>query len=243
MKSNFKSVKMNEMRIIYVLIFMSFFLIGLMFYNEGFKHLLHEGMTSDTNKTIVLIGDSILKNNVYVGKGKSVEDLLTDQYNGNVINLAKDNSTVKDMYDQVKELPVELNDKSTTIFVSIGGNDILNKYVVVNDANLDDFKNLYEIYLNYKYVFKKLRDRCPNAKIIIMNLYYPQSVKYLKYREVIKKWNDLLFEYQNDPINKVNDILDLSLVMNDKKDFALCIEPSEQGSIKIVREILVLSNE
>jgi hypothetical protein len=41
----------------------------------------------------------------------------------------------------------------------------------------------------------------------------------------------------------VNDVLDLSLIMTDINDFSLCIEPSETGSIKIAREILILSKE
>jgi len=74
-------------------------------------------------------------------------------------------------------------------------------------------------------------------------LYYPQSIKYLRYRGIIKKWNDLLYEFQNDPINGLNDVLDLSLIMTDINDFSLCIEPSESGGVKIAREILILSNE
>ena len=74
-------------------------------------------------------------------------------------------------------------------------------------------------------------------------MYYPQSVKYLRYREIIKRWNDLLFEYQSDPINKINDILDLSLIMIDINDFSLSIEPSENGGAKIAKQILLLSQE
>jgi hypothetical protein len=189
------------------------------------------------------MGDSILKNNTYVGKGKSVEDLLMEQHEGIMLNLAKDNSTIKDLYQQINDLPNELNDKNTTIFVSIGGNDILNKYVYVTGSDVDDFKSLYMIYSTYKDVLRMLRDKFPQPKIMLMNLYYPRSVKYSRYRELIKKWNDLLFEYQNDPIHEINDILDLSLLITDINDFALCIEPSEKGSVKIAREILILSKE
>lgn len=203
-----------------------------------------EGFDNDSENTIVLMGDSILKNNVYVAKDKSVEDILKQQYKGKLINLAKDNSTVSDIYDQINKLNSDLNNRNTTIFVSIGGNDILNKYVyVTQDVDIDDFNKLYEIYLDYKDALKKLREKMPKAKLILMNLYYPKSLKYAKYRELIKKWNDLLFEYADDPINGVKDVLDLSLIMTDINDFSLCIEPSEKGSIKISREILILSKE
>jgi len=230
--------------------FISFFLllifvIALITYNEFYKHnILHEGMENNkTKNTIVLMGDSILKNNSYVGKGKSVEDILQEQYNGKVINLAKDNSTVKDLYAQINDLSTKYNNRDTTFFVSAGGNDILNNYVYATGVDIDDFKKLYAIYFNYKDALKLLRDKFPNSKIMLVNLYYPQSIKYLRYRGIIKKWNDLLYEFQNDPINGLNDVLDLSLIMTDINDFSLCIEPSESGGVKIAREILILSKE
>jgi len=216
------------------------FLIGVIFFL--YKSLIViEGLTNNNSvkRTIVLMGDSILKNNTYVGKGKSVEDLLMEQHEGKMLNLAEDDSTIKDFNEQIKKLPNDLNDKNTTIFVSIGGNDILNKYVYVTGADIDDFTSLYKIYANYKNSLRMLREKFPQPKIMLINLYYPLSVKYLRYRGLIKKWNDLLFEYQNDSIHEINDILDLSLLMTDINDFALCIEPSETGSIKIVREILI----
>jgi len=186
------------------------FLIGVIFFL--YKSLIViEGLTNNNSvkRTIVLMGDSILKNNTYVGKGKSVEDLLMEQHEGKMLNLAEDDSTIKDFNEQIKKLPNDLNDKNTTIFVSIGGNDILNKYVYVTGADIDDFTSLYKIYANYKNSLRMLREKFPQPKIMLMNLYYPRSVKYLRYRGLIKKWNDLLFEYQNDSIHEINDILDL----------------------------------
>jgi lysophospholipase L1-like esterase len=251
-----KNIDINEIKLIYFLILVSLLIIIFSLYNEIYKHnILHEGMNNNTDNpnndkvnyapknTIVLMGDSILKNNPYVGKGKSVEDILKQQYDGKIINLAKDNSTVKDLYKQINKLSQKYNNSKTTIFVSAGGNDILNNYVYVTNADIDNFKPLYNIYINYKDALKTLRDKFPKSKIMLVNLYYPQSIKYLRYRELIKKWNDLLFEYQNDPINGINDVLDLSLIMTDINDFSLCIEPSENGSVKISREILILSKE
>lgn len=225
---------------------LSFVLLGIItlllsiyrqfYYKEGFE--------SNQQRTIVLLGDSILKNNIYVAKDKSVEDILKQQCECNLINLAKDNSTVMDVKSQINQLSPDLNNKNTTIFISMGGNDILNNYVyVTKEVDIDDFKKLYEIYFDYKDSIRRLREKMPKAKLMIVNLYYPQSLKYARYKELIKKWNDLLFEFADDPINKVNDVLDLSLIMTDINDFSLCIEPSERGSIKIAREILILSKE
>jgi hypothetical protein len=114
-------------------------------------------------------------------------------------------------------------------------------YATKDQVDVDNFTVLYQIYSGYKNALRKIREKMPKAKIMIMNLYYPQSVKYLRYRELIKKWNDLLDEYTAEPMNKINDVLDLSINMTDINDFALCIEPSETGSVKIAREILILS--
>lgn len=232
------------MKIVFIYLFFILCLIGLFFILNKSFYINKEGFDNNETETIVLMGDSILKNNVYVGKDKSVEDVLKRQYKGKLINLAKDNATISDLYEQINLLNPNLNNKNTTIFVSIGGNDILNQYVyVTKDVDIDDFTKLYQIYLDYKDVLRKLREKMPKAKLMLMNLYYPRSLKYARYRELIKKWNDLLFEYADDPINKVNDVLDLSLIMTDINDFSLCIEPSEKGSIKISREILKLSKE
>jgi len=234
---NFSQEKMLLGFVLLCLIGLILVLYRYLYKKEGFDN-------SSTENTIVLLGDSILKNNVYVAKDKAVEDILKKQCECNLINLAKDNATISDVYKQIEELNPELNNTSTTIFVSMGGNDILNKYVyVTKDVDIDDFKILYEIYLDYKDAIRKLRQKMPKVKLMIVNLYYPKSLKYARYRELIKKWNDLLFEYSDDPINKVNDVLDLSLIMTDINDFSLCIEPSETGSIKIAREILILSKE
>lgn len=203
-----------------------------------------EGFESNSQKAIILLGDSILKNNIYVPKDKSVEDILKKQCECKLVNLAKDNATISDVNSQINELSPELNNINTTIFVSMGGNDILNKYVyVTKDVDIDDFKRLYEMYFDYKDSIRRLREKMPKVKLMIVNLYYPQSLKYARYKEVIKKWNDLLFEFADDPINKVNDVLDLSLIMTDINDFSLCIEPSERGGVKIARGILTLSLE
>lgn len=233
------------MKIVYLFFILCLIgLIGLFFILNKSFYINKEGFNNNEAQIIVLMGDSILKNNVYVGKDKSVEDVLKRQYKGKLINLAKDNATVSDLYEQINLLNPNLNNKNVTIFVSIGGNDILNQYVyVTKDVDIDDFTKLYQIYFDYKDVLRKLREKMPKVKLMLMNLYYPRSLKYARYRELIKKWNDLLFEYADDPINKVNDVLDLSLIMTDINDFSLCIEPSEKGSVKIAREILKLSKE
>lgn len=242
MRNNHIDLNLSQQKALFGFVVLCLIGLLLVLYNRFYGKEGFEGQSPQ--RTIVLLGDSILKNNIYVAKDKSVEDILKKQCECNLINLAKDNETVQDVNVQINELNPDLNNKNTTIFVSMGGNDILNKYVyVTSSVDIDDFKMLYQIYSAYKVTIKKLREKMPKAKLMLVNLYYPKSLKYAQYREIIKKWNDLLFEFAADPINQVNDVLDLSLIMTDINDFSLCIEPSEKGSIKIAREILVLSKE
>lgn len=228
----------------YVYMFIFFFGIITLFFSikRGVKYdkLLESfDARSDFKPSIVLIGDSILKNNMYVGKGKAVDDLLEDKFKGNVYNLAEDNSKIVDVYTQMQLIPKELNHQSTYIFVSVGGNDILERYVYEN-TNTDNTMPLYKMFIHYKTMLQHLRNKMPKAKIVLVNIYYPKSPKYQMYLDTIKKWNELLDEFSADPINKISDILMLSTIMTDKNDFSLCIEPSEEGSIKIVKGILTI---
>lgn len=192
---------------------------------------------SEFKPSIVLIGDSILKNNMYVGKGKAVDDLLEEKFTGNVYNLAEDNSKIVDVYTQMQLIPKELDHPSTYIFVSVGGNDILERYVYEN-TNTDNTMPLYKMFIHYKTLIQHLRNKMPKTKIVLVNIYYPKSPKYQAYLDTIKKWNELIDEFSADPINKISDILMLSTIMTNKNDFSLSIEPSEEGSIKIVKGIL-----
>lgn len=192
---------------------------------------------NNSKRSIVLLGDSIFKNDMYVLKSKSVNDLLENKFLGNVYNLAENNSKILDIYTQMQLIPKTLNHETTYIFISVGGNDILERYVYEN-TNTDNTLSLYKMFNHYKIMIQHLINMFPKAKIVLANIYYPKSSKYQAYLDIKKKWNDLLYQLAADPINKITDILTLSTIMIDINDFALSIEPSEEGSIKIVKGIL-----
>ena len=60
--------------------------------NSSNKNINGNGNGSG-NKTIVLLGDSILKNNSYVSNGKGVDNILEER-NANVVSLAENNSKI-----------------------------------------------------------------------------------------------------------------------------------------------------
>jgi len=126
----------------YLYIFiLAIFIIGVSYWNT-----YREGFNSE-KQTFVLLGDSIFKNDQYVSDGKSVNQLLSERTNGKTICLAKNDAKIANVYDQVKQIEPYLNSTTTTIFLSVGGNDILSR--AQNNANGDN-NFLSTVFEEYK---------------------------------------------------------------------------------------------
>ena len=88
---------------------------------------------------IVLVGDSIFDNIVYVGENEAVPDHLRQLLPGKVKStlLAVDGSFSKEVPDQLKNIPCD----TTHIFISTGGNDALAAKSVI-DSGYDSVKEI-----------------------------------------------------------------------------------------------------
>lgn len=197
-------------------------IIGCAYFNS-----LKEGITN--NKHIVLIGDSILNNSAYVAKNKSVPELLKSKMK-NVTNVAQDGATVADLYTQLDKVPLDLNSPDTSVFISAGGNDILNKKIKLNDAKLTKLVDKYMAFL------KALRVKLGSAKIHVVNLYLPSNPRYESYKQTVDKWNTSLNERSN-TVGELYNVVDIHSKLNSAGDFVYDIEPSETGSVKIADAI------
>jgi hypothetical protein len=190
-----------------------------------------EGYSSNsTTNTIILLGDSILQNSSYVPRGKAVEDIIRKRLNSSCHCYAKNNAKTYEIQNQVTNIPLELNNSDTTIFLSAGGNDILDKYVERNDPNLNDFDYLNTIFGAYKNLVKTIKTKMENAKLVLLDVYYPKSAKYLPYTNIITTWNHKIYEYAK---NNHIEVLRISTILTKPEDFTLEIEPSETGGEKI----------
>jgi lysophospholipase L1-like esterase len=180
-------------------------------------------------KTIILLGDSVFNNNSYVEKGKAVNELLqknTDE-NTSIICLAINDSTINNVYQQLENVNIDLNDKLITVFLSVGGNDIMK----IQEENLDD------TFEKYKTLIGAITTKLPNIKLILLNVYYPANTS--KYNSLIDKWNtNIDLEYESN--NKHIYILDLASLLKDPSDFVFDIEPSITGGEKIANKILIM---
>ena len=127
------------------------------------------------------------------------------------------------------------NLNSSIIILSIGGNNIVEKYSITGQIKND---NIVSIFNNYKKLIDTIKYKFPESKLILLNLYHIYDTKYKNLNNSIKQWNSLLSTYVNNT-NKVSGLLDINQLLTDPNDI-IGIEPSEIGGKKIVDKIIQL---
>jgi len=203
-----------------------------MSYRNTFNSI--EGFTS--HKTYVLMGDSILKNNAYVTDENSIETLIIER-NKQVYSLAEDNSKISEIFIQVNKLHIELNNPNTYIFLSAGGNNIIFHYLD-NNEDVSNTTILKPMFCAYKNLIKSIQVRLPEAKIILLDIYYPNNLQYKQFHYIIKEWNNKIYDFAENPKNNIYDVIRISNYLTRNEDFSFGIEPSSMGGKKIVDLIL-----
>ena len=210
------------------------FIFAVSYWNTYCSSFIESFSSNSSNQTIVLLGDSILKNNSYVPDGKGVDNILQERSDKNVESIAENNSKIVDVYSQINKIPIELNNKTTTIFLSSGGNDILSFYVDQHgDTNDTGFLNT--MMAAYKKLVKSIQTRMNLCQIVLLDIYYPTSNQFAQYKPILEKWNGLIATYAGE--NSLG-LLQISQVVTSNDDFTLGIEPSEKGGEKIAQSIL-----
>lgn len=182
---------------------------------------------------LILMGDSIFKNDVYVNEGNSVGENLQSVH-GNVIVLAEDNAIIDDIEKQTSLIPNNAKKQNTKIVVSVGGNDLLNKY---NFNDVNNLSHVDTIFNQYTSSINNLKNKY-DCEIILCNIYYPRSESVVRYYDIIDLWNSKIKNYA-----KVNNLKVIKLDENvDKEEyFTNEIEPSGKGS-KIISDVILNSN-
>jgi hypothetical protein len=183
---------------------------------------------TNNNKSIVLIGDSMLNNSNYVSQGESIPDLLSNKLVGSatVYNFAKDGATISDCYAQMDKIPFDSN---STIFLSCGGNNILNSR---RQFSTNDVANLFA---EYSRLLKSIKSRAPNASVYVLNLYTPASGLYKSYIPTIDQWNQLL---QDNASFLGYQVLRTDNLLVSEEDFVYGVEPSFKGGKKMVNTLV-----
>lgn len=211
----------------YIIIFCLFISILLYYY---YKKYINNRNTQSfiTKKTVILLGDSILNNQLYVPSNKSIPYLLQTNKDLNVINYAQDSATIYTIFKQLDKIPLEYNNKNTTIFLSAGGNNILNIKYSDNNNDQNISANLHKIISNYNKLVESIHTKLPLCKLYLLDLYTPKDNFSINYND-IQKWNNNIYKQSNN-------IIYLSKIINNSNDLTN-IEPSIEGSIKIADSI------
>lgn len=210
------------------LIILSIILFGM--YHKKMNSIKVVESLSNNNNNIVLMGDSIFKNDTYVNRGDSVGDLLQNKH-GNVLVVAEDNSTINDLEYQFSKIPNNMDNSNTKIIVSVGGNDLLHKYAM---ADVSKTRHVDTIFNKYTSNINNLRNSC-KCGFVLCNIYYPRSENYVRYYDIIELWNNKLDNYA-----KSNDlqVIDIDDKVDKAHYFTHDIEPSLSGGHIISNNIL-----
>ena len=209
-------------------------IIVILFYFYYYHSMPIKELFSNNSNTIILLGDSIFKNNLYVSNSNmSIENQLM-LHNPNVINKSQDGAVIVDVFYQIENIPEKYNKKTTNIYISAGGNDIINYYLYKNipKSNID---TLDVIFKKYTRLINSLLVKFDKSSLFICDIYYPKSNRYKSFHPLIKLWNqklECLSQSKNITFVRISD----EITSDD--DLTHEIEPSYKGGLKIVKKII-----
>lgn len=199
---------------------------------ESFVNEQNQNQNQNQRKNIVLLGDSILNNSVYTLPKSSVPSLISQQLEKSpektLYNLAKDGATINDCVNQLDAFPFELNNTETSVFISAGGNDILN-------GRRTETEKIDKLFAKYMDFIESVKKRLNKTNIVLLKLYYPVKPSYKIYYPAVTQWNQLLVDNSS--------TVGYSLLETDKlvvleEDIVYDIEPSAKGGKKIADAIV-----
>ncbi len=193
---------------------------------------------------VILLGDSIFDNAVYVPPNQSVTDhlrlILPTEIK--VTLLAIDGSVTSQVATQLNQLPPD----ATHLFVSSGGNDALKaKYQIMDmDRNLEALRFLKIIATEVKQFRNEYRHLVSrigklNLPTTVCTIYSSIPGLEDEYKTVLSAFNDVIIQ---EAVAKHLPIIELQQVCTDAKDYSAMspIEPSAAGGKKIAGRIAVV---
>jgi hypothetical protein len=195
---------------------------------------------------VVLLGDSIFDNAVYVGGGPDVIAQLRDKLPAGwrATLGAVDGSTMSDVGSQLERLPSD----ATHLVLSIGGNDALGQSAILASAShsvADTLMKLADIQAAFRAAYVRtieavLRRHLPAAFCTIYDPRYSDPIQRRVATTALAIINDCI---TREVVARDLPLIDLRLVCNEEFDFANPIEPSVQGGGKIATAIAALLSE
>ena len=194
---------------------------------------------------LILLGDSVIDNGAYVGKGPNVLAQVRNALpQWTVTQRAVDGHLCRDVRGQLSSLPAD----ATHLFVSAGGNDALaNVGVLYSSASTvgegllqlggaaDEFEKAYRAMIG-----ALLGRRLPFAVCTIYRpRYADETLQYIACA-ALTHFNDVILRVA---FEHGIPVLDLRAIATEAEDYANDIEPSSQGGEKIARAAARLVTE
>jgi hypothetical protein len=185
---------------------------------------------------IVLLGDSIFDNGVYVPGEPPVIDQVRARIADadSVTLLAIDGHITSDVANQLTGLP----DNTTHLFISVGGNDALRVSHVLNSDGNSVVRELTQAYEGFRANYRAMLDKvCSCNKPTTLCTIY-DSVPNLDKAAVmaLSVFNDTILR---EAFVRRIPIIDLRLICSEAEDYSELspIEPSSAGGAKIAGTI------
>ena len=193
------------------------------------------------NNHLVLLGDSIFDNALYVPNGlsvlKHVRNLVAESCD--VTMSALDGATVSSVFRQIERIPTT----ATHLALSVGGNDALRLAATVfmeTTSNVgSSFQRVSEEMATFRSEYKRLVSELLDLQLPLATCTIYDCVPVLQSSE---KGGLGLF---NDTITRTafelgSTLIDLRTICNEKSDYSEVspIEPSDKGGLKIATAIV-----
>ena len=167
----------------------------LIFFIVSIAHLLKSLVTKNvetmiSKRNIVVLGDSVFDNRSYVSSTASIPYLLGEHEYLNTKMYAKDGAKIEDLNSQLQQCLKEIDDNNETLFISIGGNNILTFKPSKKENKNEEQKNIGRfvdtIFGYYRNILKNYDFKC---NLVLCNIYVPYVKKNTLHEKSVKLWN------------------------------------------------------
>jgi len=189
---------------------------------------------------IVLLGDSVIDNKAYVGRGPDVSEQLRTLAPGDwqVTRLALDGALAAGVLRQLDNLPAG----ATHLMISAGGNDALAESSILDAAA----RSVGEVLIRLAHIQDRFREgyarmldaaakrQLPTAVCTVYDPRFPDPVRRRVSALALSVINDAI---TREAFSRRFTLIDLRVMFADDTDFANPIEPSVQGGMKLARAI------
>jgi hypothetical protein len=191
---------------------------------------------------VVLLGDSIFDNRVYVTPGPDVRNQLQARLGDDwkVTLLAVDGDVTADVERQLTRLPSD----ATQLVISVGGNDALRHSSILGEragSVAEAVGRLAQAQSSFADAYSKMIDAVlqrgiPTSVCTIYDANYAEPQRRLVV-SALALFNDVI---SRAAFSRGLSLIDLRLICSEAADYANPIEPSTQGGDKIAAAIAAM---